>query len=134
VVAEQAHGEKRFASWEAVALGPLYGTGMLPAAGAAAAREAAVLDLNDLTPAQITRLHGERRAIRFQPVRSSVDPAGSDLTLVCELPTDAYVSELLAEFLAPAPDSAAAAGDAEDAEGAEGAEGEDAEPFPGDEG
>jgi tRNA pseudouridine13 synthase len=109
VVADPAHGEKRFASWEAVALGPLFGSGMLAAAGEAALREAAVLSAHELAPGQVVRLHGERRAIRFQPGKATVDPVGADLTLECELPTDAYVSELLAEFLAPAAEIAAAA-------------------------
>jgi tRNA pseudouridine13 synthase len=132
VVEDQAHGEKRFASWEAVALGPLFGTGMLPAAGEAAAREAAVLAANELAPAQVARLHGERRAIRFQPGKAGVDPAGGDLTLACELPTDAYISELLAEFLAPSPDGAAAAAAAAGVDTQE--EEEDAGAEPGDQG
>ena len=107
---DPAHSEKRFASWEAVALGPLFGEGMLPAAGEAAAREAAVLVENELSPAQLKRLHGERRAVRYQPGRASIDPAGGDLVLNCELPTDAYVSELLAEFLLAAPPGGGAGG------------------------
>ncbi len=97
----------------------------MPAAGAAAAREEAVLAAHELTPAQVARLHGERRAIRFQPVKASVDPVGGDLTLVCELPTDAYIGELLAELLAPAAEIAAgaAAADEDDWTGAAGEEG-----------
>jgi tRNA pseudouridine13 synthase len=99
VVADPAHVEKRFASWEAVALGPLFGDGMRPAADEAAACEAAILEDAGLDEARVRRLRGDRRALRVQPAKAQIDPEGDDLTITCELPTDTYVTVLLDEFL-----------------------------------
>ena len=99
VVDDQAHVEKRFASWEAVALGPLFGAGMVPAEGDAWAREEATLHAANLDATRLERLHGDRRAIRVQPGKASIDPDGPHLRLNVELPIDSYITVLLAEFL-----------------------------------
>lgn len=104
VIEDPAHALKRLSSWEAVALGPLYGTGMTPAAGEALIREQQILADAHLDGSRIERLHGERRAIRVQPSKATVDPEGANLRLTCDLPTDTYISVLLAEFLTPEDD------------------------------
>lgn len=104
VVDDPVHALKRFASWEAVALGPVVGAGMVAAAGEALAREQRLFEEARLDPAQLAHVHGERRAIRVQPGKATVDPDGAHLRLTCELPTDAYISVLLAELLTPLED------------------------------
>jgi tRNA pseudouridine13 synthase len=99
---DPALAQRRVDSWEAVVLGPCFGTGMAPAAGEAAAREAALLAGLGLPAAGIARLHGYRRAVRVQPTQVHLDISGADLEVQCELPLDAGIAVLLAHLLAPA--------------------------------
>jgi tRNA pseudouridine13 synthase len=101
LVSDPAHAQKRLDSFEAVPLGPLFGAGMLPAAGDAAAREAAVLASGTLEPAALSQLRGDRRAIRVQPAKVTVDIVGGDVVVSCELPVDTYVTVLIDELLKP---------------------------------
>lgn len=101
VVEDPIHAQKRMASFEAVPLGPLFGAGMFPAGAEAAVREAAVLASSGLEPAALTHLRGDRRAIRAQPAKVSVDIEGGDVVVGCELPVDTYVTVLLDELLKP---------------------------------
>lgn len=93
------HGRRRLESWECVQLGPLFGTGMAPVAGAAAEREAAILAQAGLDQAAVERLHGGRRAARVQPGRLQVECSGDDVRLTCDLPVDTYLDVLLAELV-----------------------------------
>lgn len=100
LVADDAeHGRRRLDSWECVQLGPLFGAGMPPAAGEAAAREAALLADEGLEPAALDRLDGGRRAARVQPGKVVVDCSGDDVVLGCDLPLDAWLDTLLAELV-----------------------------------
>jgi tRNA pseudouridine13 synthase len=101
LVADPAHAQRRLASFEAVPLGPLFGTGMIAAADEAAAREAQVLTASGIEPAALERLRGDRRAIRAQPAKVTVDIEGGDVVVGCELPIDTYVTVLLDELLKP---------------------------------
>ena len=113
-VADARHGQKRMDSWEVIPLGPLYGEGMLAAAGAAGAREAQVLAEHGMQPVHVQRLRGGRRAARVQPSGVLVDIHGDDLNLSCDLPVDTHLSCLIDEVLKtpsataelPAPDDA----------------------------
>ena len=96
-----AHAQKRVAAWEAVVLGPLFGQGMAPVTGEAAAREAATLADAGLTLEQVRQLHGARRALRVQPAKALVDLDGSDLMVQCELPVEAAITSLLDELIKP---------------------------------
>ena len=96
-----AHAQKRLGAWEAVVLGPLFGSGMAPVAGVAAEREAATLSDAGLTPAQVQQLHGGRRALRIQPAKTLVDFDGDDLVIHCELPEEAAIATLLDELIKP---------------------------------
>ncbi len=98
IMMDAAAGQRRLDSWEAVPLGPLFGAGMLPAAGEAEAREQALLVRERIGTAALARLRGGRRATRAQPTRTQLDPAGADLELRCELPVDTHIACLLAEF------------------------------------
>jgi len=91
--------QRRFDSFECQPLGPLFGDGMIPAAGEAAAREDATLAAAGLTRAQAARLHGGRRALRVQPTQVVVDLSGDDLLLTCTLPVETYLSCLLEELI-----------------------------------
>jgi tRNA pseudouridine13 synthase len=101
VVVDVAHAGKRNASWESVVLGPLFGEGMSPAQGEAAAREAETLADAELTVDRVHQLHGGRRPIRVQPAKSMVDLHGDDLVVQCELPVEASITCLLDELLKP---------------------------------
>jgi tRNA(Glu) U13 pseudouridine synthase TruD len=84
-----------------VQLGPLFGTGMPPAAGEAAAREAALLAEEGLDEAACARLEGGRRAARVQPGKVVVDCDGGDVVLSCDLALDTWLDTLLAELIRP---------------------------------
>ncbi|MBA2479359.1 MAG: tRNA pseudouridine(13) synthase TruD [Planctomycetes bacterium] len=103
VVAFREHVQKRMDSWEVAPLGPLFGSGMEPAAGEAAMREEATIAAADLPTAALGRLHGSRRAARVQPTKVILDLDGEDLILTCELPTDTYITVLLDEIMKPGP-------------------------------
>ena len=96
-----ALAQRRVDSWDAVMLGPCFGSGMAPVAGEAAAREAALLAHLRLPAAGIARLHGYRRAIRVQPTQVRLDINGPDLEVHCELPLEAGIGVLLSHLLAP---------------------------------
>ncbi len=92
---------RRLESWEIAPLGPLFGATMAANADLAATREAATLAGADLDADLVERLHGDRRAIRFQPAKHLLDVDGADLVLSCDLPTDACITSLVEELLKP---------------------------------
>ena len=96
LVLDPVHADKRVATWEASVLGPLYGSGMMPAEGEAKTRETAILDAADIP--SVGRLEGGRRALRFQPQKAILDLDGEDLIISCELATDASIHVLVNEF------------------------------------
>ncbi len=102
VVDDPAEYAKRFESWEAVALGPLFGAGMSRCAGQAAARESALIAEAGLGDEHITRLAGSRRPARVQPRKTVLDLHGPDLVLNCDLPAGAYIGVLADEIIKPA--------------------------------
>ncbi|MBA3684720.1 MAG: tRNA pseudouridine(13) synthase TruD [Planctomycetes bacterium] len=93
--------QARLDSWEAVAMGPLFGAGMSPAAEVAAQREQTLLEAESLDTAMVARLHGARRAIRFQPAKPLIDIAGENLAISVDLPPDSYLAVLLEEVIKP---------------------------------
>lgn len=95
------HALKRVTTWEAVVLGPLFGTGMSPVTGEAAERESATLLDAGLSPAQVQQLHGGRRALRVQPAKTLVDFDGDDLVVHCELPEETAITTLMDELIKP---------------------------------
>jgi tRNA pseudouridine13 synthase len=100
--ADDAEGyHKRLESWEVVQLGPLFGAEMPAAAGEALALEEAVLSDAAVTPEQALRLHGGRRAIRFQPAKPQCDIEKGDLIISCECPIDSYIAVVLEEIAKP---------------------------------
>ena len=99
IVDDVAHAQKRIDSWESQILGPLFGDGMKPVTGAAAEREAAVITALNLDPRAVSRLHGDRRAIRVQPTKSLCDIEGKDLVICCDLPVDAYLGVVMEEIV-----------------------------------
>ena len=101
VVSAVEHAQKRVTTWEAVVLGPLFGTGMSPVTGEAAERESATLLDAGLSPAQVQQLHGGRRALRVQPAKALIDFDGDDLVVNCELPEEAAITSLLDELIKP---------------------------------
>lgn len=127
LVEDVAAAQRRLDSWEAVVLGPLFGEGMRPAAGEAAAREAAVLAEAGVDAGEVSRLRGGRRAARVQPTSVLLDVDGEDLSLACELPVDAFVSPLLDELVKTPADAAPARDEgADEGEGDDGDAGADA--------
>ncbi|MHC5068347.1 MAG: tRNA pseudouridine(13) synthase TruD, partial [Planctomycetota bacterium] len=98
VVTDVEAAAKRCVSWEAVALGPLFGRGLTPAADVAAVREAALLEAVELDEAAFTAIAGGRRALRIQPQGASVEIEKDDLSLTLVLPAEAYIDTVLAEF------------------------------------
>jgi tRNA pseudouridine13 synthase len=100
-VAFRDHVQKRMDSWEVVPMGPLFGSGMMPTTGEAAAREATVVADSELPSEAIARLHGGRRAVRVQPTKVIVDLEGEDVIIICELPTETYITVLLDEIMKP---------------------------------
>jgi tRNA pseudouridine13 synthase len=101
VVEDLAHAQKRIACWEAMVMGPMFGTGMKKAAGAALQRELDTLAAAELAEENTQHLHGARRAIRVQPTKVVVDLAGKDVVVSCELPSETAVAVLLDELLKP---------------------------------
>ena len=101
VVDDPVTWQKRLDSWEAVALGPLFGEGMSAVAGDAAARESAALAVSGVEPAHLARLTGDRRAARVQPRKCILDLDGKDLLLTCELPASSYVALIAEEIIKP---------------------------------
>lgn len=103
IVEDLPQAQKRLDSWEAVPLGPLYGSGMAAAADAAAAREASLIADTGLEPAALARLHGGRRPIRFQPTKVLCDREGDNIILRCDIPADSAIGALVDELLKPEP-------------------------------
>ncbi len=94
------HTQKRLDSWEAIPLGPLFGTDMTPARDAARAYELAFLEKISVSEKMIGRLrYGGRRAIRFQPGNVHCEQDGDDLLVKCTLDPDVYITTLLEELL-----------------------------------
>jgi tRNA pseudouridine13 synthase len=93
--------QKRMESWEATPLGPMFGRDMAAVSDEAQAREKALLESAGLDGAALARLHGGRRAIRFQPARPLCDIDKDDLILTCECPSDGYISVLMEEIIKP---------------------------------
>ncbi len=76
---------------------------MMPAAGESYVREQATLADAELTDEHIHILHGDRRPIRVQPVKTLVDVKNDDLIICCELPRETAITVLLDELLKPEP-------------------------------
>jgi tRNA pseudouridine13 synthase len=99
VPVEQARFDRR----ETVTGGPMFGSRTFPAKGAAAAREAAVLSDNRLSPASFTRfgklMGGTRRhnLIYLDDLTAAWEPAG--LRLAVTLPSGSYATVLLREVM-----------------------------------
>jgi tRNA(Glu) U13 pseudouridine synthase TruD len=99
-VEDVAHADKRLDSWEATVLGPLFGDGLRPTVGEAAAREDAVLADAGITPEQCAEaLTGDLRAARIQPTKTLLDIDGKDLLLHCDLPVDGSIEAVLRELM-----------------------------------
>ena len=101
VVTDADHASRRCASWEAVVQGPLFGEGCTPAAAEALAREASILADLGLTADAIARLRGGRRALRFQPLKTTLEIEGQDLNLQADLPCEAHLQVLIDELCKP---------------------------------
>ncbi len=102
VVEDPAAAQKRLDTWEAVVLGPVPGADFLPTVGEAGEREVAWLAEEGLSTSVLERLRpSERRALRCQPAKVTIDPEGADVVVSCELPADVYVSVLAEELAAP---------------------------------
>jgi tRNA pseudouridine13 synthase len=107
VVEDAAREAPRAASFELSAAGPIFGTRLLAAAGAAGERERAVLAAHGIPdvprlPRGI-RLRGARRPYRVRPEDASAEAAGADaVRLAFTLPPGSYAT-VLAETLFAAP-------------------------------
>jgi tRNA pseudouridine13 synthase len=109
VVEDAAAESARAARFELSAAGPLFGTRLLEAAGAAAARERAVLAAHGI-PERLrlppgVRLRGARRPFRMRPEEVRSERLGPDaVRLAFRLPPGSYATVLVAAlFAAPAP-------------------------------
>jgi tRNA(Glu) U13 pseudouridine synthase TruD len=100
-VTDPEHAGKRCESWEASIMGPLFGKGCSAASDEALQREDAMLADIPCERSSLGRLFGARRALRVRPGRPILDIDGQDLTLVFELPCDAYVQVVLDELIKP---------------------------------
>lgn len=103
-VAEDVGREQaRFDARETVHAGPMFGRKTFAAAGAAAAREAAVLEEAGLAPGAFHKfgnlLQGTRRhnLVYVEDLAAAVEPEGVRLT--CTLPAGSYATVLLGELI-----------------------------------
>lgn len=96
-----AEMQKRVDSWEAVPMGPLFGSDLPAVTAVAAAREAACLAEADFELEDWQRLPGNRRAVAIQPRQVETRIDRDDLLIACELDEEAFVSVLLEELLQP---------------------------------
>jgi tRNA pseudouridine13 synthase len=108
VVEDAAAESARAAGFELSAAGPIFGTKLLAAAGAAAARERAVLDAHGV-PERLRlppglRLRGARRPFRVRPEDARCERVGADaVRLAFTLPPGSYAT-VLVETLFAAPE------------------------------
>jgi tRNA pseudouridine13 synthase len=108
VVEDDAHESARAARFEISAAGPIFGTRLLPAAGAPALRERAVLAAHGI-PERLrlppgVKLRGARRPFRVRPEAASCEPAGADaVRLGFTLPPGSYATVLVEALFAGDP-------------------------------
>jgi tRNA pseudouridine13 synthase len=105
VVEDAARESPRAASFEISASGPIFGTHLLPARGAAAERERAALSAagvpEPLRPPAGIRLRGARRPFRVRPEDAACEVVASDaVRLRFTLPPGSYASVLVAALFA----------------------------------
>lgn len=103
-VVEDAAGEQaRFDRRETVVTGPLFGVDMKQPFGEPLAREQAVLNRHHIAPAVLAefrkRIPGGRRACLVWPEGLSVDSLSDGLRFRFTLPSGAYATTLLCEFM-----------------------------------
>jgi tRNA pseudouridine13 synthase len=105
VVEDAARESERARRFELSASGPIFGTRLLLARGAAGARESQALrelglpEPHALRPPPGLRLRGARRPLRVRPADARLEPlAGGRARLVCVLPSGSYASILLDEL------------------------------------
>jgi len=106
VVEDVAREAPRAAAFEISATGPIFGTRMLAARGAAAARERAALQAfgvepDRLTPPRGVRMRGARRPLRVRPEAASLEAVSGGLALSFSLPSGSYATVLVEELLGP---------------------------------
>jgi tRNA pseudouridine13 synthase len=104
VVEDAVRESERARRFEISATGPIFGTRLLAARGAAAERESAALrrhgvDLAELRPPRGVRLRGARRPLRVRPRDASSQLEGGALVLRFGLPPGSYATVLLEEVL-----------------------------------
>jgi tRNA pseudouridine13 synthase len=105
VVEDVAREAARASSFEISAAGPLFGTRLLPARGAAAEREEAVLRDRGVVPGwsppRGIRLRGARRPYRVRPEQTACEPVAPDAVRLCfTLPAGSYATVLAEETFA----------------------------------
>ncbi|MCG8590574.1 MAG: tRNA pseudouridine(13) synthase TruD [Proteobacteria bacterium] len=105
VVEDEARENERAAAFELHPTGPLFGTRLLEARGAAAKREREAQEALDVPPDWAERappglrLRGARRAARFRPEELSLAYAEGCLHLSFQLPAGSYATVLVEELV-----------------------------------
>ncbi len=103
VVQDVAAEQRRFAVRETVVTGPMFGPKMKPTDGEPAAREQRVLDAAQLTPDAFRRFghltDGTRRPMLIWPDDLQVNSTPEGLLFEFSLPSGAYATVLLREFM-----------------------------------
>lgn len=103
-IAEDVEIEQdRFEAGEIAITGPMYGPKMCSPAGDPAAREAAILSANNISPSDFERFakltSGTRRPYAIRPDNLSISAEEPGLRFRFTLPPGAYATTLLREFL-----------------------------------
>ena len=103
VVEDDSAEQTRFDNQETVLTGPIFGPKMRQPAGKPAAREAAILDRFGLTPDAFLRFRkltsGTRRPLLVWPDNFSTEVIANGVRLRFALPSGAYATALLREFM-----------------------------------